>query len=122
MARIKNDLPQTGYDAVYNLITDVSANGCQPMQCHELVVMSTRLTGIVVFCENLATSRVVLPVIVYIPDDPQHPVKQYASSQAFVSALVEKLRDPEYQRFFSRFVDHQDLGAFSQVSTSASPG
>ncbi|WP_315336499.1 dermonecrotic toxin domain-containing protein [Pseudomonas grimontii] len=112
MARIKNDLPQTGYDAVYNLITDVSANGCQPMQCHELVVMSTRLTGIVVFCENLATSRVVLPVIVYIPDDPQHPVKQYASSQAFVSALVEKLRDPEYQRFFSRFVDHQDLGAF----------
>lgn len=112
MALIKNDLPRSSYDAVYNLITDTPVNGCQPMECNELLIMSTRLTGIVVFSENLAASQVVLPVVVYIPDDPQHPVKHYASSQAFVHALAEKLRDPGYQRFFSRFVSHEDLGVF----------
>ncbi|SUD32846.1 leucine-rich repeat-containing protein [Pseudomonas fluorescens] len=114
MALIKGDLPQAGYDAVHSLIQGnrSPANGCRTLECHDLLIMSTRLTGIVLFAEDLEASREVIPVIAYIPDDPYHPIKQYPSTRAFTLALTEKLRAPQYQQFFSRFIDHADLGVF----------
>lgn len=114
MALLKQDLPQSGYDSVIGLLNGQahSANGCQPLLRYELSILSTRLAGIVLFADDLATSRSVVPVIAWIPDDPQHPIKHYPSGQAFMRALCEQLRDPDYQRFFSRFVAHEDLGTF----------
>lgn len=60
--------------------------------------------------------------IVYIPDDPEHPIKRYESFAAFRSELTRQLTAwpalggslrtqtgvPDYQRFFSRFIAHKD--------------
>lgn len=65
-------------------------------------------------------------VIVYIPDEPEHPVKHYLALADFEEELTHKLlyrpqgsridrsRDviTDYQRFFSRFVSEKDRGQF----------
>lgn len=65
-------------------------------------------------------------VIAYIPDDPEHPIKKYASFADFEEELTHQLmyRPPgsridsgrdvltDYQRFFSRFVSEKDRGRF----------
>lgn len=57
-------------------------------------------------------SRLNGPVIVYIPDDPEHPLKEYASLADFMATLISQLRAPDYQEFFSRFVNQRDKGRF----------
>lgn len=57
-------------------------------------------------------SRLAGTVIAYIPDDPDHPLKEYASLTEFMKALIGQLRDPQYQAFFSRFVAQKDKGHF----------
>ncbi|MHC8304658.1 dermonecrotic toxin domain-containing protein [Pseudomonas sp. PB3P13] len=84
----------------------------QAMQGHDLTIMSSSLTGIVVFASELERSRQASPIIVYIPDDPEHPLKRYPDSLTFIKDLTRKLRAPAYQVFFSRFVDHHERGYF----------
>ena len=57
-------------------------------------------------------SRLNGPVIAYIPDDPEHPLKEYASLTDFMATLIGRLCTPEYQEFFSRFVEQKDKGRF----------
>jgi len=57
-------------------------------------------------------SRLDGTLIAYIPDDPDHPLKQYASFTDFMKALTSQLRSTQYQAFFSRFVPHKDKGRF----------
>jgi len=57
-------------------------------------------------------SRLSGPVIAYVPDDPLHPLKEYASLADFMKALISQLREPDYQAFFSRFVAQKDQGRF----------
>ncbi|VVO01882.1 NEL-type E3 ubiquitin ligase domain-containing protein [Pseudomonas fluorescens] len=65
-------------------------------------------------------------VIAYIPDDPEHPIKKYASFADFEEELTHQLMDrpqgsridsgrdvlTDYQRFFSRFVSEKDRARF----------
>nr|WP_256730466.1 DUF6543 domain-containing protein [Pseudomonas sp. ANT_H12B] len=57
-------------------------------------------------------SRLSGPVIAYVPDDPDHPLKEYPSLTAFMKTLIGQLRDAQYQTFFSRFVAQKDKGVF----------
>ncbi|UWF47948.1 hypothetical protein NYP20_21945 [Pseudomonas sp. N3-W] len=80
--------------------------------CHDLSIMSAKLTGIVLFAPDLEHHRGTERVVAYIPDDPQQPIKEYASTGDFMADLSTKLRSSDYQHFFSRFVDHEDRGHF----------
>lgn len=84
----------------------------QLLHGHDLTIMSSLLTGIVVFAPALEGSREATPIIVYIPDDPEYSLKRYPDSLTFIKDLTRKLRSPTYQAFFSRFVDHQERGHF----------
>ncbi len=83
-----------------------------PVRCHDLVMMDTVLTGIVLIAPDLERSRQSAPIVVYIPDDPEHPLKQYADTEAFVQELTRQLRESDYQQFFCRFVPHASRGSF----------
>lgn len=65
-------------------------------------------------------SRLSGPLIAYVPDDPEHPLREYPSLTAFMKTLIGQLRDSQYQAFFSRFVAQKDKGCFSAGSTNAS--
>jgi hypothetical protein len=51
-------------------------------------------------------------LIAYVPDDPEHPLKEYPSLAAFMKELIGKLRTHDYQSYFSRFVAQNDKGRF----------
>ncbi|WP_300627631.1 DUF6543 domain-containing protein [Pseudomonas sp.] len=104
--------------AMHNLLpgliegrTDLKLNRL-PVRCHDLVMMDTVLTGIVLIGPDLLRSREPAPIVVYLPDDPEHPLKQYPDTRAFVQELTRQLRQPDYQQFFCRFVPQASRGLF----------
>ena len=53
-------------------------------------------------------------LLVFIPNDPQQPLKEYADSGAFMADLRTRLHSASYRRFFSRFVPQREQGRFFQ--------
>lgn len=89
---------------------------------HDLTVLDARLTGAMLFTQDLEDTRDVRKVVAYLPDDPAHPIKEYPSSAAFAEELTQRLREPDYQRFFSRFIDLADRGPFfTQLNQQLAP-
>ncbi len=92
----------------------------KPVQFADLSILDNHLTGIVLITADLEQSHQVMPVIAYVPQDPQHPLKQYPSTVAFMNELTRQLRDDAiiastgmtYRQFFSRFIDHSQRGHF----------
>lgn len=118
MALMKNDIEQDAFDVVQGLLDDrknLRWNG-RSVDCYNLTMMDIRLTGIVLITPEANTAASPVPVIAYVPHDPQHPLKQYPSSLEFMAELTRQLRDASaprsYQQFFSQFVPHQQRGHF----------
>jgi hypothetical protein len=118
MALQKKDIDQHAFDAVQGMLEDrvqVRWNG-QVVSYYNLAMMDTTLTGIVLISADFTTATRPLPVIAYVPHDPEHPLKQYPSSLELMAELTRQLRDNQpdasYQRFFSQFVPHQQRGYF----------
>lgn len=93
-------LPGQEYDR-FKLLQAFFANGPQGLTDEILrredIHLQSRLSG---------------PLIAYVPDDPEHPLKEYPSLSAFMKTLIGQLRGTEYQAFFSRFVAQKDKGTF----------
>ncbi|KPG94512.1 hypothetical protein AEQ67_22970 [Pseudomonas sp. RIT-PI-q] len=118
MALMKNDIDQDAYDVVQGMLDDrrnLQWRG-QTVSYYNLSMMDASLTGVVLIAPDVFTAKATVPVIAYIPHDPEHPLKQYPSSLEFMAELTRQLRDttsPEnYQKFFSQFVDQQQRGHF----------
>ena len=109
LARMKGDI---GTDSLASLLRLLDGVASLALRCYQLQIMTARLTGIMVLAGDLEGSSRVEPLIVYVPDDPQHPIKEYPSTLAFKTALTEQLRSPAYQRFFARFIAHEQRGYF----------
>jgi len=113
-ARMNGDLSEVYARLIGGLadgLQGMRING-QALRCHDLTMMSARLTGILVFATDLQASTRVGSVVAYIPDDPLHPIKEYASTTEMAGELTRQLRARDYQQFFSRFIDHERLGPF----------
>lgn len=118
MALIKHDIDQSAYDVVRGMLDDraqLQWNG-QPIGYYNLAMMDTRLSSILLICADPANANAAVPVIAYVPHDPQHPLKQYPSSLALMDELTRQLREGgpgnSYQQFFSQFVPQEQRGHF----------
>lgn len=114
LARIKGDVSEDYADLIHGLIAgapNLRLDGA-PLGCQDLRMMDIALTGIQLFSPDLEKPRSPQRLVAYVPDDPQHPLKEYASPLAFKQALTRQLRDRDYQTFFSRFVPHAQRGVF----------
>lgn len=124
MAQMQNLLAGDTYKLILGLL-DTSTSGRsrgQSWGCHDLTLMNARLIGIQLFAPDLERAQGVVRVVAYIPGDPEHPIKQYPSSAAFAEELSQRLRDPDYQQFFSRFLAHEDRGHFfAQLNIQLAP-
>ncbi|MED7667808.1 hypothetical protein GXB78_11440 [Pseudomonas moraviensis subsp. stanleyae] len=89
-----------------------------PLLCHDMTMLCAPLTGILVFAPDLYMTRNAARVVAYVPDDPEHPFKEYASPLEMVVELTRQLRSREYQQFFSRFVNHDQRGFFFSTLNS----
>ncbi|MCP1477464.1 Leucine-rich repeat (LRR) protein [Pseudomonas sp. EB276 TE3739] len=98
-------------EALIDGVRHLRING-QHLQCQELTMLGAPLTGILVFAPKADEVRTLARVVAYIPDDPEHPIKEYASSAELAEELTRQLRSKDYQKFFSRFVNHEQRGFF----------
>lgn len=85
----------------YKVVSDVFANGpgavTEEVSRRNDFYDQSRLTG---------------PLIAYVPDDPVHLLKEYASLTVFMKELITQLLDNSYQQYFSRFVAQKDKPKF----------
>ncbi|TBN48789.1 dermonecrotic toxin domain-containing protein [Pseudomonas sp. BGI-2] len=114
MAYIRKDIPEDAHLSILRILEGRSGARLdgQPLYGHDLTLMSSSLTGIVIFAASLERARKGTRIIAYIPDDPEHPLKEYPNTLAFMTELTRKLRTSAYQTFFSRFVEHEERGHF----------
>lgn len=122
LALIKEDIQYDTYKMLLSLAEgspQLLLNG-RAMQCSDLSLLGTRLTGVLVLTHAVTDKRGIRRLIVYVPHDPDHPLKEYDSLKAFRDELTRQLRDDRlsestgqtYRQFFSQFVDQQQRGHF----------
>lgn len=114
VARAKADINPAVYQMLQQVIdgaSDVSLDG-QAVTFKSLKVFDIELVGPLLIGPDLESSRRVVPVVAYLPGDPEHPLKAYASSAAFMAELRRRLHGSAYRRFFSRFVPLRQQGIF----------
>ncbi|MHC8316413.1 NEL-type E3 ubiquitin ligase domain-containing protein [Pseudomonas sp. LB3P31] len=129
-ALLKKDIERKHYDLLVELIND------NPVVKDEDIRRLISYSPLRLMGYEIAECALFFPthqnrydggyVIVYIPDDPEHPIKKYGSFAEFEEELTHKLMHrpqgsridsgkdalTDYQRFFSRFVSEQDRGRF----------
>ncbi|MDT3315012.1 hypothetical protein QZR14_26965 [Pseudomonas sp. rhizo66] len=119
-ARMNRDVSESYFrliDAVLDGMKGLYISGAAVL-CHDMGMLCAPLTGIVVFAPDLYTSRDPARVVAYVPDDPEHPFKEYASTYELIAELTRQLRSKDYQQFFSRFVNHEHRGVFFSALNS----
>lgn len=122
LALIKKDIGQAEYNQLMKVVKgdSVIMDGKKQLRFCGLSIMGLRLSDCVLFipCElhRYSTGS----IIAWIPGDPEHPVKRYASFEAFQQELTRQLSartsniatdagsPTSYQLFFSRFVAQKD--------------
>lgn len=114
LAHLKGDISEHLYDAVRSFSEGQASSRPALVGCF-VGAWEIELKGIVVIgsyspgslptsyprWEGLSQDK---PLVVYIPDDPFGPLKEYASFAQFVEVLRDRLREPDYLAFFQQFV------------------
>lgn len=59
------------------------------------------------------------PIVVYMPGEPDHPLREYESLDVFVGGLRRKLDDDAYLLYFERFISLAHRAAFAGKVRSA---
>ncbi|NUT80534.1 NEL-type E3 ubiquitin ligase domain-containing protein [Pseudomonas brassicacearum] len=114
IARSKSDIRQDTYQMLLQLVggqSGIKLDG-RSVTVASLKIFDVELIGPLLIGPEREHSNRVERVVAYIPDDPEHPVKEYASSAEFMVELRRRLHGLQYRRFFSRFVPLREQGAF----------
>lgn len=132
LALLKKDIEPEDYTMILSVIAgEVHPRlGNKPVWFRDLTLMKRRMTGCVVFSIS-EQYRYTSEFIVYIPHDPEHPLKRYTSEQMreeFKRQFTARGVSPasgdgptSHQRFFSQFVAYADRPYyFSQFTRRAS--
>ncbi|EPM92371.1 hypothetical protein A259_36415, partial [Pseudomonas syringae pv. actinidiae ICMP 19070] len=106
IATLKGLISQPLHDAVLDIVAgkrNVQLDNL-PVKCSVLRLWDVELNGIVVFGKDREVSIQVERIVVYIPDDPIAPLKEYDSAEAFLSSLRDRMFVDGYLNFFQRFI------------------
>ncbi|WP_300627057.1 DUF6543 domain-containing protein [Pseudomonas sp.] len=126
LALINHHIAADAYAFIQRLLRDAPGLrlGGLTLQLHTLDILETRLMGVLVIAPQDALPFGDGRVLVYIPDDPEHPLKEYPAFGAFATEFAQRLRataDPDdtvpgsYPQFISQFIAHDQRGRFLAV-------
>lgn len=105
---------------VYAMIKQVIADPLKatldgkPVTYAALKVFGIELVGPLLIGPSRTDSQTPERLVVYIPHDPQQPLKEYPDSAHFMVDLRGRLHSASYRRFFSRFVPQRQQGSLFQ--------
>lgn len=114
IAWTKGDISHAAYLMMKQVVADqepITLDG-RAVTFSSLKIFGVELVGPLLIGPDRVNSRRVERVVAYIPGDPEHPVKEYASSGECMVELRHRLHGIAYRRFFSRFVLLRDQGNF----------
>ncbi|NVZ51947.1 hypothetical protein HX792_16495 [Pseudomonas sp. B6002] len=86
----------------------------KPVSSAALQVFDSVLVGPLLIGPERLDSGTSERLVVYLPDDPQQPLKEYANSGEFMADLRARLHSTSYRRFFSRYIPAREQGLFFQ--------
>lgn len=115
LALLKRDIEPADYKMLLAVIAGqrgIHDDGT-PVWFNDVSLMGLRLSGCTAFVavEKHQQAR---EVLVYIPHDPQHPLKKYPSREAFAAELTRQLMEGatqapgRYQRFLANYLAYAD--------------
>lgn len=94
----------------------------RPVNCSVLCLGDIELTGILVIGKDRDTATQAERIVVYIPDDPVAPLKEYDSVEVFINALRDRMFINGYLNFFMRFIPARHRSAlFEKLSERLTP-
>ncbi|HEX8596632.1 MAG TPA: NEL-type E3 ubiquitin ligase domain-containing protein [Pseudomonas sp.] len=118
IARMKGHLSQTGHEMLLEVVKPDGAvqwNG-KPVRYRQLHMLDTyAFAGSCLFGALLIEPDEAgedLPCVVYMPGEPDTPIKEYACFTDFSDGLRGKLFDTDYQAYFRRFVSARQSARF----------
>ncbi|EJM26152.1 hypothetical protein PMI24_03802 [Pseudomonas sp. GM25] len=122
MARLKRDIGHSAHGLIREVLLgrqNLLLDG-QAMRVCDLGMMDLTFTGILIIRPDPEQPQHSQKMIAYVPHDPEHPLKEYASTLDFMQELTRQLRTNQtspssglsYRQFFSQFVDHEQRGHF----------
>ncbi|WP_338483806.1 NEL-type E3 ubiquitin ligase domain-containing protein [Pseudomonas trivialis] len=112
--QVQSGISDTAYQMLKQVLTDtpgVTLDG-RAVTFSVLKVFDIRLVGPLLISPDREDSDRVERVLVYLPNDPQQPLTEYASSADFMVDLRTRLHSASYRRFFSRFIPQREQGEF----------
>ncbi|MFJ7108993.1 NEL-type E3 ubiquitin ligase domain-containing protein [Pseudomonas sp. NPDC098740] len=126
IALVKKDIDQNDYKIILSAIAGDQKimNGNTPVWFWEPRVMGRRLTGCLAFSTIKKYTYGIDEIILYIPHDPEHPLKKYRDVKAMEEQWTRRLLAPDtsaenidgrptrYQQFLSQFIDYKDRPDF----------
>jgi hypothetical protein len=114
IARMRSEISGSAHAALLALVAGDSApllDG-KPVQCSQLKLFGCALNEVLLIGPQREGSDRSERCVAYIPGAPLYPLKEYASTAAFMQELRANLLSPTYRKFFARFVAHPVQGAF----------
>lgn len=122
--RIESGISDDAYRMLKRVLADepnVTLDS-RPVTFAALKAFGSQLVGPLLIGPDRGGSTRVERLVVYIPNDPQQPLKEYASSADFMADLRTRLHSVSYRRFFSRFIPQREQGSFfKQFNTLYQP-
>ncbi|WP_433738457.1 NEL-type E3 ubiquitin ligase domain-containing protein [Pseudomonas putida] len=90
---------------------DVTLDG-KPVTFSALKAFGIELVGPLLIGPSRKAADRVERLVVYLPNDPLQPLKEYASSADFMEDLRTRLHSSAYRHFFSQFIPQRQQGVF----------
>ncbi|SEE53830.1 NEL-type E3 ubiquitin ligase domain-containing protein [Pseudomonas coleopterorum] len=116
IARLRGDVEEDGYRMLLQI-----AEGSAPtwagsaVRYHWLRLLgSPDFTAVSLYGVQLIESTVDGRCVVLMPGEPNHPIKQYASFQAFADQLGEKLKESDYRAYVTTLAGEKFATPFSE--------
>ncbi len=116
IARMRGDIEQDGYRMLLQIAEASTPTWAgKTVRYHWLRLLGSADFAAVALCgvqliESTADGR----CLVLMPGEPDHPIKQYPSFQAFAERLGEKLQQADFQRYFCSLVGEKFAASFTQ--------
>jgi len=112
--RVESGISADAYQMLKQVLADapgLTLDG-RRVTFHVLKAFGIELVGPLLLGPDRYKSDKVERLLVYIPNDPQQPLREYASSLLFMEDLRARLHSASYRRFFSRFIPQREQGKF----------
>lgn len=112
--RVESGISADAYQLLKQVLADapgLTLDG-RRVTFHVLKAFGIELVGPLLLGPDRYKSDKVERLLVYIPNDPQQPLREYASSLLFMEDLRARLHSASYRRFFSRFIPQREQGKF----------